>query len=122
MVQLAMPFPLIVLGNMLESLEMEFMQCQVTDLTDLRQDLAADENWHKIALLSTPSGEPRFPTLAKFAINMLALAHSTAEFEHVFSQMNLVKKDVRNQLPTDILDRILTIKTAVMKTSPASDQ
>ncbi|MGH0118406.1 UNVERIFIED_CONTAM: hypothetical protein FKN15_023342 [Acipenser sinensis] len=107
-VQLAMLFPQIVLGNMLDSLEMECMQYQVTDLTDLRQDLEADENWHRIALLSTPSREPCFAALAKLAMNMLALPHSTAELEQVFSQMNLVKTDVRNQL-----DRILTFKTAV---------
>ncbi|MGH0123191.1 UNVERIFIED_CONTAM: hypothetical protein FKN15_013695 [Acipenser sinensis] len=56
--------------------------------------MKTDENWHKISLLSTPSREPCFPTFARFAINMLAVPHSTAELKQVFfSQMNLVKTD-----------------------------
>ncbi|MGH0166840.1 UNVERIFIED_CONTAM: hypothetical protein FKN15_051544 [Acipenser sinensis] len=46
---------------------------------------------------------------------MLALPHSTQKLDHIFSQMNLVKTDVRKQLSTAILDEILTIDFRTMK-------
>lgn len=51
-----------------------------------------------------------FPLLSQFVQKLLALPHSSANVERLFSSVNLLKTMTRNKLSTDTLQGILHTK------------
>lgn len=60
--------------------------------------------------------EMMFPTLSKFVMSILALPHSSAAAERVFSQLNLIKTKTRNRLEVQTCDAILHAKEICQST------
>jgi hypothetical protein len=66
-----------------------------------------DEFYFALSKITGFAGEPLFPDLSKFAMNVLSLPHSSASCERVFSKVNLIKTKSRNKLLTSTLNGIL---------------
>ena len=62
-----------------------------------------DKFWGKI-------DEVKFPTVLLFIKSLLALPHSNADVERVFSQVALIKTKHRNKLKTSTLDALLVTR------------
>lgn len=54
--------------------------------------------WCKVYNYKDASGENPFHELSRFAMSVLVLPISNAEVERIFSQLNLVKTNVRNMV------------------------
>ncbi len=51
-----------------------------------------------------------FPNLAELMVNLLVLPHSSAAVERIFSQVKLIKTDLRNRLNTESINALLLSK------------
>ena len=60
-----------------------------------------------------PGGDKAFVTLARFVLKILCFQISNADFERVFSQVNLIKTDLRNKMGHDLLSAILYVRSAM---------
>lgn len=66
--------------------------------------------WGDIHKLRNIDNNVKFDSLAKFAKMMMSLPVSNASCERVFSQVNLVKTDLRNKLKTENVSSLLHVK------------
>lgn len=66
--------------------------------------------WAEIASYRDATGENPFKELSDLALTILSLPHSNADVERVFSQMGIVKSNMRNRLAIKSLNAVLTIK------------
>lgn len=66
--------------------------------------------WKKVSSIKLANNTPAFPTLCEFINNLMALPHSSANVERIFSQINLNKTKIRNSLETNTLAGILYSK------------
>lgn len=73
-----------------------------------KQKLSCETVWQRFLAESTNSNE--YTNLCKLLNFILILPFSTAECERGFSQLNLIKNDVRNRLSTDTVNDLLMIK------------
>uniref|UniRef100_H3AIF5 HAT C-terminal dimerisation domain-containing protein n=1 Tax=Latimeria chalumnae TaxID=7897 RepID=H3AIF5_LATCH len=105
-VQLAKSFPQTVPSSSWDNLEAEFIEYQVADLSNVNSGQPLDVYWHQLGQITTSTKDHKFSVLSKFA-TLLALPHSTAEVERLFSAVNLTKTDLRNKLSTSMLECLL---------------
>ena len=61
--------------------------------------------------------EAQFITLCRFMKCLLVLSHSNADTERVFSQVNLIKTELRNRLKTKTVSALLSAKEGIKITS-----
>lgn len=61
------------------------------------------------------NGEPKYPNLMKVVGCVMSLPHSNAAVERVFSQLNLIKTDLRNSLKPCSLVSLLHIKNGLKR-------
>jgi len=76
-------------------------------------DLKPTEFWQKLKLVKNGLGKPKFPLLAELMTNLLALPHSTACVERIFSQVNRVKTKQTNRLHLSTVANRLLAKQAI---------
>ncbi|KAK3880082.1 hypothetical protein Pcinc_015399 [Petrolisthes cinctipes] len=68
------------------------------------------EFWCSVQKLKSSDGTFLFPNLAKFMLCLLVLPHSSAAVERIFSQVKLIKTDIRNKLNTESINGLLLSK------------
>lgn len=68
------------------------------------------EFWCSVLKLKTSDGAPVFPNLAELMLKLLVLPHSSAAVERIFSQVQLIKTDLRNRLNTESINGLLLSK------------
>jgi len=78
-------------------------------------DLEPPEFWHKLKLVKDGHGKPKFKCLTKLMCNLMALPHSTACVERIFSQVNIVKTKKTNCLHATTVANRLLAKQAVTR-------
>ncbi|KYN16994.1 hypothetical protein ALC57_10766 [Trachymyrmex cornetzi] len=61
-------------------------------------------------LVSLSDNTPMFAKVSTFAIQLLSLPHSSANVERLFSQINLIKTDVRNSILSATLSGLIHTK------------
>jgi len=71
--------------------------------------------WYEVSIFRDSSDINTFYELSEFALKLLVLPWSNAEFERLFSQMNIIKSKARNKICTKLLDSILTIKSGLRR-------
>ena len=70
----------------------------------------------KLQLSKTDSdGTPTYPNLAKLVGSLLSLPHSNAAVEQIFSQLQLIKTDLRNSMTSATLVSLLHTKYGLKK-------
>ncbi|XP_066950810.1 zinc finger protein 862-like [Macrobrachium rosenbergii] len=96
----------------LSSLEIEWKQVNLVDWGDA---VSKDpiEFWGNIMEYEDSVGKRHSERLANFALKILCLPISNADVERVFSQVNLIKTDLRNRMGQDLLSAILYIRSAM---------
>ena len=70
---------------------------------NVQQDIDICEFWCRVANMKKGDDTAMFPLLGYFMKHLLCLPHSSATVERVFSQINLTKTKLRNQLDTSTL-------------------
>lgn len=73
-----------------------------------KQKLSCETVWQRFLAESSDSNE--YTNLCKLLNFILILPFSTAECERGFSQLNLIKSDIRNRLSTDTVNDLLMVK------------
>ena len=66
--------------------------------------------WYEVATLKQTHGQSLFPKLSQLMLNLLVLPHSSAAVERIFSQINLIKTDMRNRLNTKSVNGLILAK------------
>lgn len=73
-----------------------------------------DVFWHKVLHINeSDSYGITFKNLAKFVLDIVALPHTNADCERIFSAVNLSKTKIRNKLVTPTLNGILLSRQRV---------
>lgn len=98
-------FPSLIEKNNIDELESQWHES--LNQEEVPKNLRLDEYWNKIFNLKNAVGDPMFPLLIKFIGPILALPHSSATVERVFSQLNLIKSKQRNALHTATVNAIM---------------
>lgn len=117
---LASRFPNIIKAELLQTLDDEWRQLKFATVP-LDKDLPVDEYWGKLSLITDGSGRTAFPTVCDFMKSLLALPHSSADAERLFSAVNLIKTDHRNCLNTSTVSALLFTKEGVKQASKSCD-
>lgn len=100
--QLSSFFPRVIPQNEINELDREWRLLLNTELNaDPNEDLC--QFWFKVSRITKGDDTPAFPLVAKLMKNLMCLPHSSAAVERVFSQINLMKTKLRNQLNTPTL-------------------
>ncbi|KAK3889680.1 hypothetical protein Pcinc_006246 [Petrolisthes cinctipes] len=71
--------------------------------------------WIEVGKYTDASGMNPFQELYDLAISVLSLPNSNAEVERLFSQLNLVKTNLRNRLSTSSVSAVLTIRSGLKR-------
>ncbi|XP_063635156.1 uncharacterized protein LOC134805887 [Cydia splendana] len=91
---------------------------------DLLPNLDAEDYWKAVFKIENVGGEPMYPNLKKALSLLLVLPFSNACVERVFSQLKLIKTDIRNRLNTDTIAALMAtkqhIKSAIKYEPPKS--
>ena len=94
-----------------EQIEEEFALYQT--MKELPPDISTNSRvdvfWGKIGKLESSTGKP-FGLLSDFAKCLLCIPHGNADSERMFSCINLIVTDHRNQLDTSTIEACLDIK------------
>lgn len=104
-------FPNLVLDD--EQLNSEWrMLPDITELVDLAKSNSYDMEifWIKVFDIKNALDEAMFPNLTFFVKGILALPHSSAAAERIFSQLFLLKSKIRNRLSIETCSNILHVK------------
>ena len=109
--RLAQRFPNFVPTEKRDQLEEEFCLYQTT--RDLQEDILYQQDidiyWGRIGKLELMMSKP-FGVLANFAKCLLSIPHGNSDSERMFSHINLIVTDHRNQLQTSTVSACLDVK------------
>ena len=66
--------------------------------------------WSEVKSYRDAGGNIRFEEIANFVLKLLSLPWSNADIERVFSQMNIIKTNLRNRLHLQTVNSVLAIR------------
>ena len=113
-IPLAVRFPNIVREEEYETLNTEWRQLRgAVDEKLPDKTLPPEQYWEAVAKVKDIGNVAAFPTVAKFVQSLLALPHSSAAAERVFSSLNLIKTQQRNRLHIDTASSLILAKQHV---------
>lgn len=90
-----------------ETLNTEWRQLQDIEYLKQFENASFDEFWLEIFRMKNELNEEMFSSLSKFVKGIMCLPHTSACVERIFSQLNLIKTDVRNKLDIKICNSII---------------
>jgi hypothetical protein len=79
----------------------------------LNADMEWDQYWKIVKDMKVPSGDSKYPNLAKFVEIIASLPFSNAAVERVFSSVKRIKTEERNRLKSSSLVALLQCKFAM---------
>lgn len=109
---------------------------RIVNTDNIQEMQAIDDEWRsfpnlikKVDLTLSPDefwGEikqrfEQYKTLAQFALNLLCLPHSSADCERAFSEVNLIKTKIRNNLTNETVNGTLLAKQLIRTTGNCTD-
>lgn len=94
-----------------ESADLEWRKLGLEGL--FSEELDVSQFWKQQVSLKDDDGNQKYPNLSKVVGCALALPHSNAAVERVFSQVSLIKTDLRNSLKTASLVSLLHVKNGL---------
>lgn len=104
-------FPNLIPKAGLANLECEWRELLNQQDQSFNVDVQLEEYWYSIFSMKNAMDELMFPNLSEFVGPLLALPHSSATAERIFSQLNLIKNKERNKLLPSTVDAIMAAKT-----------
>ena len=105
-------FPLVIPTKSIGKLELELLDCQTANNTELprtenddnQKRKRIDQYWLEVSLMKDAATEtPCFPNLSNLARFLLLIAHSNSFFEGVFSTVKKILIDSRHNLVKDVI-------------------
>lgn len=108
LVPLILLFPNLVPESDIEDLEDEWRQ--FLNQSIVSSSLEFEHFWFKFFNLKNCLDEVLYPKLVSFVKPLLAMPHSSANTERIFSQLFLIKNKQRNRLSTSTITAILAAK------------
>ncbi|CAF4809372.1 unnamed protein product [Pieris macdunnoughi] len=108
-------FPNIAPSNVIQ-IDTEWRLLRNTKLNTEDENLEVGAFWKKIAQMHLGDGRKIFPNLTLTVLSFMCLPHSSASVERLFSQINLTKTKLRNQLSTPVISGGLHTKN-ILKNS-----
>lgn len=105
---LAVHFPMIVKEEELDALEDEWQSLMYAKETVQSLTQTPTSFWSELQKVKDGSNEMKFGVLSRLMCGLLALPHSSACVERVFSQVNIIKTKQSNRLlATTVANRLL---------------
>ena len=109
LVPLASRFSNLVPESQLQQLDTEWRRLSLADLPFDKSDMDPEEFWSKLDDLTDGLGNSQFSNLCQFMHHLMALPHSNADVEHIFSSVNIIKTRLRNRMKTSTLNLLLKV-------------
>lgn len=94
-----------------ENADLEWRRLALDGLFSDVKDVS--EFWKRQLSLKSINGDQKYPNLSKVVGCALALPHSNAAVERIFSQLRLIKSDMRNSMKSTSLVSLLHVKTGL---------
>lgn len=101
----------------IEAVNNEFRMLSVTESIKEKNRKSIGEFWYDVFQLKNASNESYFPHLEKIIVALLALPHSSAAAERIFSQLNLFKNKLSNRLSIETCTSLIFTKQMLDKNS-----
>ena len=104
-------FPNIMSIEDIEKIDDEWREITFMDRTEYsghRSDVGSF--WGSVGKIRNVSGSLKFPAIGKLTKALLAIPHSNADVERIFSHVTLIKVKQRNKLKTSTVDALLMVK------------
>ena len=102
-------------------LDDEWRKLRFTNIPFDYTDIPVDEFWGRLGRITNGNEVPLFGSVYKFMKCLLALLHSSADAERLFSAVTLIKSKSQNRLNTDTFTALLLAKEGVKDLSPTED-
>lgn len=90
-----------------ENLNSEWRQLQDVQYLKKFENASFDQFWMEVFQMKNELNEEMFPNLNQLIKGVMCLPHSSASVERVFSQLNLIKTDLRNRLDIKTCNSII---------------
>jgi hypothetical protein len=116
LVPLASKFPSLVAETELDDLQDEW-KCLLNTKESLKHISTNEPEifWYKLRTIKDGTDQSKFGQLSKFMCGIMALPHSSACVERIFSQVNMVKTHVTNRLFVSTVTNRLLAKQAIVR-------
>ena len=120
--EIASKFPNIITATERHKLDDEWKELQFMDPNDLPtfRDHAGNQHrkdvvtfWGNISRMVDTSQQKRFPVISKLTTSLLALPHSNADVERIFSHVTIIKTKARNSMKTKTLEALILTKLSL---------
>lgn len=118
-VPLAQHFPNIIRDSEIQTLDNEWRLLRNTTI-GLDHSASIEHFWVTVKNKCFGDNSPMFLNLSNFVLNLLCLPHSSANVERLFSQVNLLKTDLRNKLSTSSIIGLLHSKSFLSRSNKNS--
>lgn len=117
-IPLALKFEHIISEDQHESLNTEWRELTLDDSNDANRfdEKEPEKFWYNVSKEKI-GDEIRYPTLSKLMLGLLALPHSSACAERIFSLLNNIKTKNRSSLNTDTVNALLYSKSLLKNTN-----
>lgn len=93
-----------------ENLNSEWRQLQDVQYLKQFENASFDQFWMEVFQMKNELNESMFPNLTQLIKGIMCLPHSSASVERIFSQLNLIKTDLRNRLNIKTCNSIILAK------------
>lgn len=93
-----------------EVLNTEWRQLQDIEFLKQFENASFDEFWLEVFKMKNELNDEMFPNLNKLVKGLMCLPHTSASVERIFSQLNLIKTDIRNRLDIKTCNSIILSK------------
>ncbi|GFS19858.1 retrovirus-related Pol polyprotein from type-1 retrotransposable element R2 [Elysia marginata] len=107
-------FPCLSRNIDIDKLQTEFAKFQVDALTGLDLEERVDKLWGKIAMIRCADSDPKYARLSSVMLGLLAIPHSNADAERVFSLVRKNKTEARASMSRQLLSDIIILKASML--------
>lgn len=107
-IPLALHFPNLAQKEDYQKLDTEWRLLRNSEIQNLSDN--GEEFWVSVLKKKYNDNTPMFEKVSTFAIQLLSLPHSSTNVERLFSQINLIKTDVRNSISSATLPGLIHTK------------
>ena len=112
---LAMQFPSLVREDQLDLLDDQWREILYAKNSLDGMSKSSTQFWDEIRAVKDGNGARKFELLGNFMCNLLALPHSSACVERIFSQVNMIKTPLTNRLHSSTLGNRLLAKHCIAR-------
>nr|XP_042896620.1 uncharacterized protein LOC122269097 [Parasteatoda tepidariorum] len=95
--------------SVLDSLQSQFSSLQLESIDCVQSEERMDSKWAKLSVVF----ENKYAMLSKFMLSILAIPHSNAECERIFSLVTKAHTQFRSSMSVKNLENLITVKSRI---------